>query len=123
MIVVERSGNFLPSKLAGELRDAGVDVVGVTCTEDDDGNVVVVQILVDADSVDDAAIDAVTAAHDPTPIDAPATDAFDDRVADAAAAAVGAVLSVIAPDMTQKQRDEATVAARAAASDAAQQPE
>ncbi len=71
--IVEKDGVFYPSKLQAELREAGViGVLGITHSEDEDGNVTAVQIILDTDTPPMAEINAVCAAHDPTPT--PATE-------------------------------------------------
>jgi nucleoside-diphosphate-sugar epimerase len=69
-MVIDKQGLFLPSKLTDELRAAGVEVDGITATEDDAGNVSAIEIIC-ADDTDRAAVDAVCAAHDPTPAPPP----------------------------------------------------
>jgi hypothetical protein len=64
--VIERDGDFLPSKLAAELRDAGVDCSGVTCTENNDGDVIAVQIIC-ASEADTDTVDRVCSDHNATP--------------------------------------------------------
>jgi hypothetical protein len=63
--VIEREGDFLPSKLANELREAGVDCSGVTCTENKDGEVIAVQIICAADANTDT-VDRVCSDHNAT---------------------------------------------------------
>lgn len=67
MEVFDCEGEYLPSKLAHELSEAGIPVLGVTCTEKGDPAVVVaVQIITD-DGVGTKTVDKVIQAHDPTP--------------------------------------------------------
>lgn len=64
MKVFEIQGKYAPSRLARELRAAGIDVQGVTATEGPDGVVSAVQVVC-GDTATRAAITAVTSVHDP----------------------------------------------------------
>jgi hypothetical protein len=94
MVVFERAGSFLPSKLQGELAAAGVPVLGVTATDDDTGDVIAVQVICD-DGADEATVDTVVAAHDPTPpAEAPASPTPTEVAAQMADTIHGAVAAV-----------------------------
>jgi hypothetical protein len=68
-VILEETGSFLPSKLHGEFVDAGIDVLGVTCTEED-GQILAVQIHCGGD-VDEKLVAKVCEAHDPAPPEQP----------------------------------------------------
>lgn len=105
-------GSIVPDKLTDELVAAGVDVVRVTY---DDAKV---WLEVGDAAANVKAAKAAVAAHDPTP--EPDPPSLTERIADAAAAAVEAVIPALAPNATAAQRTAAVEHARAAALDAAE---
>lgn len=64
MKVFEIPGRFAPSRLAAEIRAAGIDCQGVTATEDSAGVVTAVQVVC-GDTATKAAVQTVCNAHDP----------------------------------------------------------
>lgn len=80
MIVFEKPGSFVSSALAAQLRAAGVSCRGVTCTEDDTGSVVAVQIICD-DGTDPAAVEAAVNAYTPPPPTSAPGPSVQDKVA------------------------------------------
>ena len=64
MLVFEKNGVFSPSQLAAELRTAGIDIIGVTCSEDEDGMVTAVQVIC-GDGANRKDVQKACAAHVP----------------------------------------------------------
>lgn len=92
MIAYEYAGSFVPSMLAQQVRAAGIDCAGVTCTQDETGAVTAVQVVV-SDETDKTSLDSTVAAYTPPP--PPSTIATADDHAAASAAIVSKQLASV----------------------------
>jgi hypothetical protein len=99
---VEFTGNYVPSALYAQLQEAGLDVRGVTCTEDDSGSCVAVQVQCgDGVQIGDLGV-AVAKYSPPKPV--PAQPAL-------SAAALTALILGMKPTATVKDLQAAVAAA------------